>query len=75
MEADRAAAEVREAYSDESVIVLVLVVMVVDTVSRPGTDLAKVSVSVIVVKPDRAAAVTSGAVAEGSGVTPVAAID
>lgn len=75
VEADWAATDVREAYSEEFVIILVLVATVVDTVSRPVIDLAKVSVSVTVVKPDGAAAVTSGAVAEGSGVTPVAAID
>jgi hypothetical protein len=75
VEAERAAADVRDAYSDWLVMILVLVVTTVERVSRLVMDSTRDSVSVTVVKPDGASAVTICGVAEGSAVTPLAPID
>lgn len=75
VDAERAAADVRDAYSDWSVMILVFVVATVETVLRLVMDSTRDSVSVTVVNPDGASAVTICAVAEGSAVTPLGPID
>ncbi len=75
VDAERAAADARDAYSDWSVMILVFVVATVETVLRLVMDSTRDSVSVTVVNPDGASAVTICAVAEGSAVTPLGPID
>lgn len=72
---DTAAAEVRDAYSEESVMVLTFSVVMVSRVFKLVTDWTRVWVSVIVVSPEGAEAVTISAVEDGLGLISEGAMD